>query len=442
MTSYLFEPHFLSNTFTNEESIRFLSPELLFSAIHRSAAYPLVRMQTAKTTRNFLPCRNMLKFLEHLADRNRVEGTIRYLFSQLGEHMIRRGLVCLGLSINLIMAVACGPKAATDSTAQRGNTDALGGNPTGDPGTGNNPATGNKGPVVLPSQQTAKAKSYFENKILPLVKSPPCTDCHNDPRIVVVQQGGLAPQSFDTMFKLLKDGTGPNNNRLFNMMRGVVPHEGGQQCTTETSPFCAELQAWYKEAFGDGLLNLGRISDISAQGTASGYAGISAAPTTVLPVRFYLDGESGKGVKIGEVMANLEANDNNIDGPHGFSFAIPQANIDNKPHTLYVYAVQDGKEVQISGSPFAYAAYKGKGQNAVSYPDFGSCTGCHNGKDYTSYWSNILTPPPDKGGEPDSNFLYNKAAGPHSGGTFTNLQPAIRTWWCQEFPEAQNAKCL
>src|SRR6478735_12113704 len=101
----------------------------------------------------------MLKCLGHLADRTRDEGTIRYLFSQLGERMNRHGLAGLGISIGLFFAVSCGQKAPTD-TVQRGNTtNAATGSNTGNSNT--TPATNdgtNKGTVVLPSQQVAKSK--------------------------------------------------------------------------------------------------------------------------------------------------------------------------------------------------------------------------------------------------------------------------------------------
>lgn len=358
--------------------------------------------------------------------------------------MNRRGLVCLGLSFGLLFAAACGQKTATSPTVQRGNTDAVGGNETGGTNTGatGGTNTGNKGPVVLPSQQLAKSQDFFNDKVLPLVKSAPCTDCHADPRMVVIQNGGLAPQNFNTMFDLLKDGSGANNNKLFNMMRGIAPHPGGAQCTTETAPFCAVLQEWYRAVFGEGTLSLGRVNDISpSSGTISGWAGSATAPTTVFKARFYLDGESGKVPMLGESMANLEANDNNIDGPHGFSFKIPVANIDNKPHKMYAYSVDAaGKETPMAGSPYTYTVFKPKGtaQAMQQYTAiFNGCNGACHGFTYESKWPSLVGGFGTAGWSRDNNTLVNKfRSGQHGGPGFNaGMVTSSQTWFDLEFPE-------
>jgi hypothetical protein len=357
--------------------------------------------------------------------------------------MNRRGLVSLGLLFGLMFAAACGPKAATDPAVQRGNTGAV--DASGNPSTGTTPGTDTKKPggtVELPSQRVAKAQDFFNNKVLPLVKAPPCTDCHADPRQVVVQQGGLKPQNFDVMFALLKDGTGANNNKLFNMMRGLEPHPGGAQCTTETSPFCAVLQEWYREVYGEGVLSLGRVNDISpSSGTISGWAGSSTAPTAVYKVRFYLDGESGKVPMLGEVSANLEANDNNIDGPHGFSFKIPVANIDNLPHKMYAYAVDTaGKETPMAGSPYSYTVFKPKGSAAAMQQYnaiFNGCNGACHQFTYESKWPSLVGGFGTAGWGLDNNTLINKfKSRQHGGPAFNaNMETASQAWWREEFPE-------
>jgi hypothetical protein len=401
-------------------------------------------MQVIEKMEFFLPRGNMLRFLEALADRRKVEGTIRYLFSHLGEHMNRRGQVGLGLSLTLVLAMACGPIPATDPTVQRGTTGAV--DASGNPATGGTPGTGTPtkpgGTGTLPSQKVAKAQDFFNNKVLPLVKQAPCTDCHADPRQVVIQQGGLKPQNFDSMFKLLSDGTGANNNKLFSMMRGLVPHTGGAQCTTETSPFCAVLQEWYREVFGEGTLSLGRVNDIAvALGTITGWAGSAAAPTSSFKVRFFLDGESGKVPMLGEATANLEANDNNIDGSHGFRFQIPLVNVDNKPHKLYAYAVDAaGKETPMAGSPYAYTAFKpSNNPQAMTllnslFP--GSCAGCHGPADYQARWANLLGGYGTAGWSSINNTLYNKFnSGQHGGGGFAgNAVANTKSWFELEFP--------
>lgn len=360
--------------------------------------------------------------------------------------MNRRGAAGFSLAFGLIFAMGCGAKTATTPTVERGSTGTPAATGTGniDPATGK-PTTGGTtttpgGTVILPSQVTAKAQDFFNNKVLPLVKSAPCTDCHADPRIVVQQKGGLAPQNFDTMYTLLKDGKGANDNKLFNMMRGLLAHPGGAQCTTETAPFCSVLQEWYRTVFGDGQLTLGRVNDIGTQGSISGWSGVSTAPTTTLKVRFYIDGETGKVPMFAEATANLDANDNNIDGPHAFSAKIPDASIDNKPHKLYAYAVNNNTEVALSGSPYTYTAFKPKGVAvATSYPDatFKGCNGSCHAFTYETRWSVLLGGFGTAGWGSANNSLYNKiTSGQHGGPAFPGgLNTALAAWFKQEFPE-------
>lgn len=260
--------------------------------------------------------------------------------------------------------------------------------------------------------------------------------------MVVIQNGGLKPQSHTNMYALLKDGKGANDNKLFNMMRGLVPHPGGAQCTTETSPFCAVLQEWYREVFGDGVLSLGRVNDISpSSGSISGWSGISTAATTFLKVRFYLDGETGKVPMLGEVTANLEGSDNNIDGAHAFVFKVPVANIDNRPHKLYVYAVNpQGQEVPLSGSPYTYTVFKPKNTPAAiaNYNSiFNGCNGACHGFTYESKWSSLVGGFGTQGWSRTNNTLVNKfRSGQHGGPAFNaNMVTTSETWWTAEFPE-------
>jgi hypothetical protein len=244
------------------------------------------------------------------------------------------------------------------------------------------------------------------------------------------------------MFKLLKDGTGANNNKLFSMMRGLAPHPGNAQCATETSPFCALLQEWYRDVFGDGVLSLGRVNDISpSSGTISGWAGSATASTAVYKVRFYLDGEAGKGPMLGEVSANLEANDNNIEGPHGFSFKIPVANIDNRPHKMYVYSVDpQGKETPMAGSPYTYTVFKPKGSAAAiaQYNNiFNGCNGACHQFTYETKWPSLLGGFGTAGWNNMNNTLINKFRSRQHGGPAFNagMETASAAWFNLEFPE-------
>lgn len=362
--------------------------------------------------------------------------------------MRRRALArILRALLGLLLLVGCGPTAAKKSTVDRSSgADVKAGTPAPsgktDPKTGQPEPTPSPGAGPLPSQQIGKSLDFFTNKVLPLVKQAPCINCHADPRQVTVQNGGLKPQNHTEMFALLKDGKAANDNKLFNMMRGTVPHPGSAQCVSDTAAFCAVLQDWYKTVFGDGALSLGRIDGVSKQGTINGWAGNSGAATTILAVRFYLDADNKTGSKFADVMANLSGRDNDIEGDHAFSVPIPEVMIDNKAHKLYGYVVNNGVEVPLSGSPFSYAAYKPKGAAVgTQYANAGfGCQGTCHQFNYNNRWA-VMLGDGTGGWSSTNNSLYNKLiSGQHGGPALcANAQAAmcvaVKTWFTQEFPE-------
>jgi hypothetical protein len=117
------------------------------------------------------------------------------------------------------------------------------------------------------------------------------------------------------------------------------------------------------------------------------------------------------------------------------------ANVDNKPHKLYAYAVDAaGKETPMAGSPYTYTAFKpSNNPQAVSlfnslFP--GGCTGCHGPADYQARWANLLGGYGTAGWSSTNNTLYNKFnSGQHGGGGFAaNSVANTRSWFELEFP--------
>ena len=327
-------------------------------------------------------------------------------------------------------------------------------NQTGTPGadgsnkTGTNPdgtpakpgtSTGSAAPTQI---QLAKSQDFFLNNVLPLVKVVPCSDCHNAPRLLKDQtvNGGEGIKEHNTMFALLKDGKGANDNKLINKLLGVIPHKGGKVCADEKAQPCGKIKEWYITVFGEGSLSLGKLESINREGFISGWAGNIDAPTTSFEIRLYLDGAKGTGTALPPTTANLEAFDNGLSGPHAFSVKVPEAMIDGKAHKIYAYAITNGQEQPLAGSPFDYQAYKPKTAavaTAFAQVGFNGCNGaCHNFL-YENRWGILLNNGADGTWTATSNNLYDKLSGKvtHGGPALpggTSLT-ALQSWWTQEF---------
>lgn len=359
--------------------------------------------------------------------------------------MKRQGMkIFAGLLVAASIQYGCGAPASPTGSPQVGTAP---GAATTDPAVTETADKGTTTPTPgksnLPSAaQLQKSNDFFASKVLPLFKGLPCSDCHNAPRNLKdpAVNGGTGIHEHNKMFAMLKDGRGANDNKLFNKLLTGTDHTGGKQCKDEAAQPCATLKEWYKSVFGDGVLSLGKIEGINREGVISGWAGNIDSPTTSYEIKFYLDGDKGVGTALPSAMANLDAFDNALSGPHAFSVKVPVDKIDGKPHKIWAYTSHNGNDVMLSGSPFSYTAFKPKGAaaaTAFAQIGFNGCNGqCHNFV-YDSRWGTLLGNGQDGMWTATSNSLYDKLSGKlgHGGGGLPggiNLQ-AVSTWWTQEF---------
>lgn len=356
-----------------------------------------------------------------------------------------------GLLALLNFAAACGQppdKAEAMRSVEKSNNQ----NGTGDgTGSGTNPdgspAPAAPGPNGTASTQPTAAQlnkslEFFNNQVLPLTRVAPCIDCHSAPRNLKdpTVNGGEGIKQHNPMLALLKDGKGPNDNKLINKLLNIIPHKGGKVCADEGAQPCGKVKEWYRAVFGEGTLSLGKIESINREGVINGWAGTVEAPTTSYEIKLFLDGPKGTGTALPSVTANLESYDNGLTGPHGFSLKVPEAMIDGKEHKIHAYAVHNGQDVELGGSPFTYTAFKPKTAavaTAFAQINFNGCNGaCHNFV-YENRWGTMLGNGANGTWTATSNSLYDKLSGSlgHGGPALPggiNLN-AVQTWWTQEF---------
>ncbi len=347
----------------------------------------------------------------------------------------------------IALLLSCGQQQP-NNTVRRGESG--GGNSTGTTPTAT-PTTTPTG--TLPNRPTAaqlaKSNEFYINNVYPLFKGAPCSNCHNDPRNLADPRVA-GPQTIlehNAMFTMLKNGSGANNNKLINKLLNIDSHTGGKVCTDENASPCGKVKEWYKTVFGEGVLSLGKVESINREGYISGYAGSVDSPTTIFEVKFYLDGEKGVGQALPTTKADKDGNDNGLSGSHVFSLQVPADKIDGKPHKIWAYAVKDGQEIMLAGSPFSYTAYKPKGEaTATSFAQVGlaGCQGnCHPSPSfgYAVRWSSLLGNGMDGTWTAKSNGLYDKISGKkgHGSGAPTLSCPgpvncvALESWFNQEF---------
>jgi len=199
--------------------------------------------------------------------------------------------------------------------------------------------------------------------------------------------------------------------------------------------------------FGEGVLSLGKLESINREGYISGWAGSVDAPATIFEVKFYMDGEKGVGQALPTTKADKDGNDNGLNGSHVFSLQVPADKIDGKPHKIWAYAVKDGQEIMLAGSPFSYTAYKPKGEaTATAFAQIGlaGCQGtCHPSPSfgYAARWGTLLGNGRSGTWDATNNGLYDKLSGKlgHGGQALScggngNINcTALATWFTQEF---------
>jgi hypothetical protein len=317
---------------------------------------------------------------------------------------------------------------------------------------GNDGAGGGKGQSAGggDGNKSGGGADYFTANVKPVFQTM-CVNCHADPRQPVEVRAPLSIYSYEAMRALLDQGGGPQDNKLWNLVRNIDSHTGGDRCSNgpDASP-CKEIAAWWTAAFGaskgEGEASLGRITEVTALGRVYGWAFNPKDASASLDVALYVDGPKGTGTMVGTVTANKPGNDGNAPGDHAFTLDLPDAFRNGKQRDIYGYAMIDGQEKALSTLPTKYTAYAfsqaGRDFYAANIQGrLGGCGGCHT-ISYEQQFYSLITPSPVKGGTATNNQLINKAAQTngtsHGGGQSCGNPSAspcaeFQRWWQIEF---------
>lgn len=312
------------------------------------------------------------------------------------------------------------------------------------PGPTPNPTPSNPGPGG-----SSTPESLFTSQVLPSFRAL-CVSCHADPRQPAEVRAPLTIYSYASMKVLLDMGGGPEDNRLWNRVRNLESHTGGDRCQQgNTQSPCKEMVQWWiaeKGAPPPGSAQLGRITEITALGRVYGYAFDSQNTAAAVQVNFYVDGPKGTGVAAGSTLANKPGDDGNQAGDHAFSLDLPEAFRNGKPREIFAYALIGTEERPLStvGTKYTAYAFSQAGRDfygANVQPRMGGCGGCHT-ISYEQQFYSMIAPSPAKGGTATNNQLVNKPAqtngAAHGGGQScanANASPCadFQRWWQVEF---------
>ena len=159
-------------------------------------------------------------------------------------------------------------------------------------------------------------------------------------------------------------------------------------------------------------------------------------PDAVFQVQIFLGGDKDSGELITTTTANRSTTINGLLKSKGFSFKIPDAMIDNTEKFVHVYAMQDGKLVELADSPYTFTAYapKGLGVAVNTFPNAATGCNCHNFT-YETLYGALISPPPNQGGSATNNVLTGKMNNsiPHANGPNQGIATQASAWWRCEF---------
>lgn len=293
----------------------------------------------------------------------------------------------------------------------------------------------------------------FNTQVLPVYRKL-CVSCHADPRQPAEVRAPLSIYSYQSMKVLLDVGAAPEDNKLWNRVRNIEPHTGGDRCQDgKTQSPCKEMIDWWIVEKGPppaGVGQVGRITDVTSLGRVYGFAFDPQNSGVFVQVNFYVDGPKGTGTAIGSTIANKPGDDGNQPGDHSFSLDLPEAYRNGKAREIFAYALIGNEEKPLSSVGYKYTAYSftqaGRDfYNANVQGRMGGCGGCHT-ISYEQQFYSMIAPSPAKGGTATNNQLINKAAqtngASHGGGQScgnANASPCaeFQRWWQVEFGAAQ-----
>lgn len=343
---------------------------------------------------------------------------------------------------------------STSSVSQPTSTDVVSG--TGDPLL---PSPSDPSPLVggeLFFEEVVKAN--FENN---------CMACHADPSTNPPLPGPLSIYNYDQMKVKLLNGSSGTQNELIQKIQDIIGHAGGNRCPNGlTDSVCQVVTDWYQQESQavvtpdptptpvptpDPVTGVtGMVSVVTSQGKVTGYAGDTTNTSKTMGVNFYADGPSGAGDLLNDnpVQANLPGFNGGISGNHAFNFYIPFDYRDGFSHTLHVYAVENGEETELQGSPYTFTAYTSTVEGFNYYLGTvkplldNRCSSCH-AFSYDQNFGSLLTPSPANGGSMVNNEMINMPSGSnmgvsHPGGNICGSKDnspcvEIQRWWELEF---------
>ncbi|NRA66255.1 MAG: hypothetical protein HRU19_17345 [Pseudobacteriovorax sp.] len=342
---------------------------------------------------------------------------------------------------------ACSPKVETAaSPAPRAGTNDPGGN-NGDQ-TKDGPGGGGTATDPKQGNGSKEGEDFFNGKIVAAFRdaSETCLGCHNAPREVLGVPDASDERIYDygKMFSLLKKGDFSNDNEFINPMLGKTEHPGEKICVNEETDLCALAIEWYALEFaGAAASSVGLVIDVKLQGVdnhvVGGYAKDIENVAQKMTVKAYMGGDKDNGTLIGEVVADkFQSSDI---GNHAFQIPVPADRLDNRSQQVYVYAVKNGVEEPLGGSPISFMSYR---QNNA-FPGLGTLNingcGCHTANDfnYNTLWPDLATPTNANAAHGPTNNrgyeLTQEGTGRevnHPGGAVGSGQAYIN-WWCAEF---------
>lgn len=276
-----------------------------------------------------------------------------------------------------------------------------------DPGNSGNNDNGNNTPPP-----TTESGTYFSNNVLPALRSR-CVTCHERPQLTGRTDATLAIYNYAFMRSKIEVGPTATNNPLFNKIRNVVSHVGGDQCPNDikgsVSP-CREIKEWTKIEFpqyAEGIA--GRITVITLLGEVHGWARDPLNLDSIVNVSIYANGPAGTGQLVTTTLANQPGVGSN--NGHYFRFVLP-ANLRNgTEQRLWAYGNQANLDNLMDASPFTYVAVTPSAAGEAYYTNTLAaaitCRGCHTWT-YSRIFELISDPLPLRGGTGTNNLLFNK----------------------------------
>lgn len=341
-------------------------------------------------------------------------------------------VIGIAFGISTLISSACVQQKSPRPT---GRADVLAGTPGG-----NNP--GGQNPDDPISTENPAGEKFFSDEVAKAFKaatSPSCLECHDAPRNVIGNPDASdeAIYEYASMRPLLLSGEFATDNPVIDPMLGNAPHPGARICSTAEDELCALVVEWWNiETGNSGAVKFGELRNVTFEGGVSGYARSETDSSAKITVKGYVGGDKDSGTLAFEEVADNNIQVDGIQQPFGFRGSIPADMITNDAnHSVHVYALIDGEEVELVGSPIDSKLYKPKGQaavaNIINLPGCGG--GCHP-TNYTTYRANLSTPDPRDQGSPTNNLMYEYANGKAHSGPAINISTAeVESWWRCEF---------